>query len=250
MPNWVFNYLTIEGDEELVKTVREMLNQPFTKKVNGQWNSETRTYEEGVFDVHYSNPVFAFWNIYKPSDEILDEYYAVHASVKSNLSVTDPNWWADVEAKRVKSNHWYDWNITHWGTKWDVAVQDGEKYATTELDNFGGQTHYRFQTAWSPPQEAISILAFMFPQLTFKLSYEEEQGWAGLLVWEEGVLVTDEFYDIPESHQDWIDRDEEDRCECQVGNDPEYWFADCPMEDEGFIFDTEAKEWKQKVSNE
>jgi hypothetical protein len=236
MPNWVFNYLTIDGDEQILETVRQMLNQPFTTKARGQWNYETCTYEEGIFDIVHSNPVFAFWNIYKPSDEILDEYFG------------DNNW------DNKSPNHWYTWNIAHWGTKWDVAVSDNDKYSNTSLDQYkiGDKTitGYRFHTAWSPPQQAIEILAFMFPQLTFTLSYEEEQGWAGLLVWENGVLVTDAFYDIPESHQDWVDRDEEDRCECQVGNDTEYWFEDCPMEDEGFIFDTEAKEWKQKVSNE
>jgi hypothetical protein len=190
--------------------------------------------------------VFAFWNIIKPSDEILDEYFAVHPKVKSDVPVTDPNWWASVEEKRKESNHWYDWNITHWGTKWDVAVEMDEEYSTTELDFFDDRTHYRFQTAWSPPEDAIARLAFMFPQLRFTLNFEEETGWAGMIVWEDGRIVESAFYDIPESHQDWIDRDEEDRCECQLGNDPEYWFEDCPMEDEEFIFDTEAKEWMLK----
>lgn len=232
MPNWVFNYLTIDGDEQILETVRQMLNQPFTTKSDGYFNEETRQWIDETIEIHYSNPVFAFWNIYRPKDEILDEYYGSNSWDNKN------------------PNHWYSWNIAHWGTKWDVAVRDGQKYSGTELDFFGGGTHYRFQTAWSPPQQAIELLAFMFPQLSFTLSYEEETGWAGLLVWENGVLVTDAFYDIPESHQDWVDRDEEDRCECQISNDTEYWFEDCPMEDEGFIFDTEAKEWKQKVSNE
>jgi hypothetical protein len=249
MPNWVFNYLTIDGDEQIVATVREMLNQPFTKQYNDTtYNQETQQWEDKIVEVHYSNPVFAFWNIYKPSDEILDEYFAVHPTVKSSLPVTDPNWWASVEEKR--KHHWYDWNITHWGTKWDVAVSDDDKYANTELDFFDGKTNYRFQTAWSPPEDAIARLAWMYPQLTFTLSFEEETGWSGVIVWVNGRIVRSEFHDIPQSHQDWIDRDEEDRCECQIGNDPEYWFEDCPMEDEGFIFDTEAKEWKQKVSNE
>lgn len=228
MPNWVFNYLTIEGDEGFVETVRKLLNQPFMTKVNGKWNSETRKYEEGMFDVFHSNPVFAFWNIYKPSDEVIDEYFGNNSWDNNN------------------PNHWYNWNIAHWGTKWDVAVSDDEEYPNTELDFFDDKTHYRFQTAWSPPEEAIARLAWMYPQLTFTLNYEEETGWAGMIVWEDGRIVRSEFHDIPESHQDWVDRDEEDRCECQVTNDTNYWFEDCPMEDDEFIFDTEAKEWVLK----
>ena len=61
---------------------------------------------------------------------------------------------------------------------------------------------YRFNTAWSPVPEVISELSKQYPTLNFDYEYEEEQGWGGKEVYEGGTLVSEEHYDIPESHED------------------------------------------------
>ncbi|NDB53731.1 MAG: hypothetical protein EB025_06595 [Chitinophagaceae bacterium] len=73
MPNWVYNSLTIEGDPALIADVKRQLNRPFVHK-HDNWNSETREME--VKDFTYSNPVFAFHNIYNHRQAgISDEDY-------------------------------------------------------------------------------------------------------------------------------------------------------------------------------
>ena len=205
MPNWVFNYLQVQGEQSDLDKLQAQLNQPYEvhfpdlKFVDGEWTEVPDTQV-------YSNPVFSFRNVIKPpldNPEFAEEYYAREAKAKSDLSHTDPNWWADVNAKRVVSNHWYDWHITNWGTKWDIGVIDGEKYSETimETDEYGALT-YRFNTAWSPVPEVILELSKQYPTLKFFYEYDEEQGWGGREDYEGGELVTQEHWDIPASHAD------------------------------------------------
>jgi len=66
MPNWVFNGLTIEGNPESITKLVSQLNQPYTRHFEDVWDMDTKTM--GPRDVTYSNPVFSFWNIIKPTD--------------------------------------------------------------------------------------------------------------------------------------------------------------------------------------
>jgi hypothetical protein len=95
-----------------------------------------------------------------------------------------------------KGNHWYDWNVRNWGTKWDVAIRHGEEYPETELmEEDETSLSYRFNTAWSPPLPAIEKLSQQYPDLEFNLSYEEEQGWGGEYLFVDGDGTEIESYD-------------------------------------------------------
>ena len=60
---------------------------------------------------------------------------------------------------------WYDWCVTNWGTKW------GDCH--TRREEAGEGLHYVFDTAWSPPIEAIISISKLFPDLKFVIVYEE-----------------------------------------------------------------------------
>lgn len=53
----------------------------------------------------------------------------------------------DKEREQYGDKNWYDWSLENWGTKWIESelevVQDGKRVELT------------FETAWSPPQEAL-----------------------------------------------------------------------------------------------
>jgi len=203
MPNWCYNSLTIEGSEELIADVKRILSRPFTKS-HDSWNATTGKME--LSETIYTNPVFAFHNIYNHiQDGVSDEEYQKQSDNKQPIA----------EAIMFQGNNWYDWNVRNWGTKWDVAVHDGEEYPDTEIMIDAPDTlAYRFNTAWSPPTEAIVKLSTQYPDLDIELSYEEETGWGGLLQFEAGNINEIESY--------------ENRCrDCDSMNTMEYCDNDC-----------------------
>ena len=179
MPNWVYNSLHIEGEAEDIKRLKEQVNQPFVRQ-HDQWNPETGKME--LKDYSYSNPVFAFWNIIKPTDM---ETYVLQRDPNHDNTVID-----------FKGNNWYDWNVRNWGTKWDVGVGDEEKYPETELIHDDETViAYRFNTAWGAPIQAIETLSSQYPNLEFNLSFEEETGWGGEVTFVNGEGTELEEYD-------------------------------------------------------
>ncbi len=58
---------------------------------------------------------------------------------------------------------WYRWSIENWGTKWNA-------YNT----HTGDDNTVAFQTAWSNPRPIISKLAEVFPDITFRHSWADE----------------------------------------------------------------------------
>jgi len=205
MPNWVYNTLTIEGSEEEIAKVKAQLGKPIQKR-----------YANDKEVTSYSNPIISFWNIIAPPDDKVDEYFGTHC-------------YANGEKQGESQYNWYNFNNSKWGTKWDIAVRDEDEYSDTSLEEEHPTTlRYRFNTAWSPPLPVIEELSIQYPKLEITLEYEEEQGWGGEILWtEEGSSIVRE-YDIPNSHKDYVDRDEEDNCICQRDEDEDDWYKDCP----------------------
>lgn len=80
------------------------------------------------------------------------------AIVKPNIPEYDENNFGTIEAQ-----------VTAWGTKWDLA-DDEQKEAAASLLEWGD---CRFDTAWSPPLEAISALSEL-TGASFRLAYSEQ----------------------------------------------------------------------------
>ena len=198
MPNWCYNYLTIEGSKKDIQAIKTQVNQPYTRS-HEQWNPATQKME--FKDYTYSNPIIAFWNIVKPTDM---ETYQLQKDPNHNDSIID-----------FQGNNWYDWNVRNWGTKWDVGVGDEDKYPETELIQEGETSlGYRFNTAWSPPLPAIEALSAQYPDVEFNLSYEEETGWGGEYLFVDGDGTEIESY--------------ENKCrDCDSLNSLEYCDNDC-----------------------
>lgn len=184
MPNWVYNSLSIEGSKELIADVKHMLNKPF-KKSHDSWNMANSQME--ISETAYSNPIFAFHNIYNHiQDGVSDEEYLKQPDHSLPLE----------ESLMFKGNHWYDWNVRNWGTKWEVGVSDDDKYPETELmEEDETSLSYRLNTAWSPPVPAIIKLSEQYPDLDFNLYYQEETGWGGETQFKNGFITNDENYE-------------------------------------------------------
>lgn len=185
MPNWVYNGLTIEGKPESVTKLVEQMNTPFTR-VHDNWNTTTGQMEKQL--TTYSNPVFAFWNIIKPTDI---EAYQKQPEYKPNASIED--------MMKHDGNDWYNWNLRNWGTKWDVAVSNNDESPETYMEGpvQNGENlvvYYNFNTAWGLAMPALTNLSSQYPDLLLTLSYEEETGWGGELEILRGELISDESY--------------------------------------------------------
>ena len=100
---------------------------------------------------------------------------------------------------------WYNWCCNNWGTKWDFGKD--EYHDPAEIVNH--EVDISFNTAWSPPLPAIEQLSLQYPELEMTLEYEEEQGWGGEMTIVNGETIGEREYDIPTSHADFVERDQE-----------------------------------------
>lgn len=228
MPNWVFNSLAVSGEKSELNKMIEQLNQPFVK------HFPEHKFENGEIvwvadEQHYDNPVFAFWNILKPTD--LEAYYEKEVFKGSkNIKPNDnDSFMAEFVRSMSEDNDWYHWNCRNWGTKWDVAVSNGDEYADTQLEWTGDEdVLIRFNTAWSPVHQVLIKLSEQYPTLDFDYEYEEEQGWGGKAVFVNGEEISSDEWDIPSSHADHNKLERE--CNCEHDLDPAYWYEDCPVD--------------------
>lgn len=215
MPNWVSNGLTIEGNPEQVTKLIEQMNKPYVR-VHDNWNMATKQMEKK--QTTYPNPIFAFWNIVSPSPEIMAEYESQPPKTKAGLDDMKA-WHKEIEEIGISSNDWYNWNIRNWGTKWDVAVSSDSEFSDTTMEGPtpNGENlvvYYGFNTAWSPPMNAMAFLSKQYPSLLFTLSYEEEQGWGGECEFLRGEMISISEYD--------------NKCrDCDEENTMEYCDNDC-----------------------
>jgi len=223
MPNWVFNTLTIQGPKEQVDSIKDRLNKPY-KKTFENWNMQSHQMEFKEYE--FSNPIFAFHNIYNHiEDGVSDEVY--HKQSDHTLPIE--------EQLMFKENNWYDWNVRNWGTKWDVAVNNDDKYPDTVLHEHKSEGEdqwlvYGFQTAWSPPAPAMEKLSALVPNCVLTLEFEEETGWGGEYEFVNGELTAQSDYE-----NKCRDCDEENTmsyCENDCGEicDSCHWLGEADLE--------------------
>lgn len=224
MPNWVFNTLVVSGDKVSLDAMQEQLNQPVTKHFpDSNYDKELEKWVETPATQVYSNPVFSFWNVIAPTN--LEAYYGEETE-KFGLD----NFAEGFKNAITNDQSSYWWNSREWGTKWDIAVADGVEYPDTTLEvTDEGSLLYHFNTAWSPVEPVIETLSKMYPSLSFDYEYEEEQGWGGSILFENGEIISQNSYDIPASHADYQNHPFRE-CNCETDYDPAYWFVDCPID--------------------
>jgi len=180
MPNWVYNGLTIEGHPHQVEALIDQMNLPFTDSIKPNGDLAYSVEER-----KYTNPIFSFRNIIAPTD--LDAYHSQPTfPEKFDISFT--------------GSDWYNFNNREWGTKWDVAVSDEDKYPTTTMQGpiVNGDNkvvYYNFETAWSRPIPALIKLSEQYPELLMTLSYEEETGWGGEMEFLRGTIISESEYE-------------------------------------------------------
>jgi len=197
MPNWVYSSVKITGKVEDLET--------FIKK-----STQPRPQEDGKMSDEY----FSFWNFVSPSQDIVDsgEYFGIHG-------------YADGKSMGDTSGNWYNWNVANWGTKWDACdAYIGKEDITT------GSISISYNTAWSIPEPVMGAMVDQHRELRFEFWCEEEQGWGSTYVGENGEVEETHSWDIPNSHADYVAKDDVDGCVCSHFDDEEEWYEDCPRD--------------------
>lgn len=199
MPNWVYNGLTVRANN------RQDLDAFIAKS-------------------KHDDREFSFWNFVTPPKEALEsgEYYGERGWSKDNGETGNT------------PNNWYNFNYREWGTKWDACNPSPYDTGINDAGSTEDAHEYsiHFETAWSHPEPVFKAISEQHPELEFDFSWEEEQGWGGAAKGSNGKFVVTHEYDIPNSHAEYVEREREDSCNCMHSDDQEYWYADCPREEE------------------
>lgn len=195
MPNWVANRVYVFGSKDLLEAFAEQASKiPITRHEDDR------------------ESVLSFANFIAPPQEAIEsgEYHATNGFVNGEQSGNTPN-------------NWYNFNNREWGTKWDACGAD--------LERLDGQLSYAFETAWACPTPVFIAMVEQFPKLEFEFWWEEEQGFGGEAIGSEGFFSETDSWDIPESHADYVLRDNLDGCICHWEDDQDEWYKDCPRDE-------------------
>jgi hypothetical protein len=239
MPNWVYNSMSVSGKtEDLLAFADKASKQYETQWLTPSWKWDEETQknisipeEERVVEKKLSgeNPI-SFWNFVRPADEELPYYYGHKIKPED---VKDPSLSQEerlAKALTFTGSDWYDWNIRNWGTKWDTSDACLDTDLTTLTVGGVGTLSYSYQTAWSVPEPVMTAMVEQHPELTFHFWSEEEQGWGAEHSGTAGEMVLTSSWDIPNSHADYVERDNEDGCACSWQDEEDDWYPDCPRE--------------------
>ena len=97
------------------------------------------------------------------------------------------------KSRKADPNGWsmLDLCCNAWGTKCDLAINEQHQVANELLENGAAF----FDTAWSPPLQAIEALSRKFPALVFQLHYcELGMFFAGIATFQDGDC-RDDFHE-------------------------------------------------------
>jgi hypothetical protein len=180
MPNWCHNVLTVSGAESEVTV--------FVEKARPTMELKKREYEDMRVSAGAEKPPLEQW--------FADSYR--HQPLTFEAFAPQP---PDVD--------WHSWRVREWGTKWDahfgypgpaLGDPDADLAASLEANGLVATPTvlvYRFETAWTPPIEAVEAMVAQHPELAFRLRYGEPgEGHAGEMTFVDGELEEDVTLDI------------------------------------------------------
>lgn len=92
------------------------------------------------------------------------------------------------EKELFGDDNWYDWSISNWGTKWEADINDYH----TDLNHNNGKLYIYFQSAWSPPIQALLNSRLEELGISYQLLYLE----TGMNFWGECLDGFDNSHEI------------------------------------------------------
>ena len=146
MPNWCSCELWISGPKESIIEFRDMAKEKPSEKervqpfLNKEWPLSA-----------LSLPNFV------PMPKELEETDSPSKDTNSELIA------------KYGADNWYEWRIANWGIKWDVDAKKEDEW----LEEEDASLLYQFDAPWGPPDKWLEKVAAMYPNLNFRLKYDE-----------------------------------------------------------------------------
>lgn len=187
MPNWVNNQLVIKGEKATLEEIAKKGKPTYTVPANMTVAEFIRhECENDNLTEHCTNMLIQRYEGVEPDAErkipMIDIYGHTDA-FSFNLFVpqdkNDPDYQNGKEHACSTVFNWYDWNIDHWGTKWDACE--------SSVEWEGDALIIKFNTAWSVPVEFIEKFSKLYPKVSIAVYAYEEQGQYTHGVYADGV---------------------------------------------------------------
>lgn len=184
MPNHVMNKLQISGDPALVRELLESVQDDEHGLGTIDFNKiipmpESLRIEAGSRTDRGLKAYRDFVEVYTLGRSALETEKALEripldseeAFLHQRTDINREEWelgkaaWRNIREYGVAT--WYDWSVANWGTKWNA-------YGYDEHTDHSVCDGLCFQTAWSAPQPVIKRLSELFPSVTLKHQWADE----------------------------------------------------------------------------
>lgn len=197
MPNYVMNRLRLSGEQDRVNELLESVKDkdevldfnkiiPMPESLDIEAGSKT---DHGLAAYKEFIAVYIFdGSVQKP--DLLDiPEKSEQAFLRMRKDIQPDEWELGKTAFQNQIKYgaptWYEWAIENWGTKWnafDTCIDEDNSII--------------FYTAWSDAIPVISKLAEMYPDVSFKYGWADEDLGAnvGTAEFEGGKLVQDRYF--------------------------------------------------------
>ena len=184
MPNHVENHIEFSGDEQRISAMLEQIKNdkygivtidfnkiiPMPESLNIEAGSKTdrglKAYRDFIevytFGRSVEDALKALVNIPEKSEEI---FLHQRTDVQREEWELGKTAWQNIQIYGVPT--WYDWAIGKWNTKWNAYGYDG-------YTDYSACDEITFQTAWSAPHPILKKLSEMYPDVSFKHQWADE----------------------------------------------------------------------------
>ena len=191
MPNWTYNRIAVKGEKKnLDKFMSDAIRSEGGDLYLSSWLPIPETYRKydttnhpdgkglKVGEEWYDG--FGSHGGQLVTEELIEEFKKATAEQREKYGVVG----------------WYDYNLATFGCKWDTEVEveyEGEEEVALNTD-----------TPWSAPEQWLRTISAKYPELTFNLYAQYEEGF-----WEEMDFRNGRKAEIGSGEADWYDEEED-----------------------------------------
>lgn len=191
MPNWTYNRIAVKGEK---KNLDKFMSDAIRSEAGGlslsSWLPIPETY------IKYDTTNHPDGKGLEVGEEWYDGHGDHHQLVTEELIEEFKKATAE-QREKYGVVGWYDYNLATFGCKWDSEVEvesEGEEEITLTAD-----------TPWSAPEQWLRTISAKYPELTFSLYAQYEEGF-----WEEMDFRNGRKAEIDSGEADWYDEEEEE----------------------------------------